>query len=547
MRHRPNRAALLVLPGLIFLSATFIYPLIGLFLRSMDPEGRLSFTAPRFALLNYAGLLSDPLYQVILKNTFIVAAVATVVTLVLAYPVCYFMSRLPGRWAKVLLILALFPFWTSILVRLFAFTQILPHFGVMYTTTATVIGMVYYLLPYMIAVLYATMVGIDNELINAARTLGANMRQAMLRIFMPLTKPGVAVGSTMVFVISLGFFLTPALLGGGSDLTVSTYIQQQVNIAKWGRASAMGTVLLVLTLVAYYGFNRLFGSDKGGILGGGSQKGVSRTEGLRMTWPVASGFVLTIAVFAFLLAPLVIVVLLSFTSTTYLSFPPKGFSGRWYTGFFTDRDWLGSAWLSLKVAALTAVTATILGLLTAIGLVRGNLPFQRFMSAMFLAPLIVPVILIAVSLFDIANRFHLVGTLTGYVAGHALLALPVTVLIASNALRSIGTELELAARTLGASRVRAFLSVTARMIAPSLAVAAIFAFVTSWDEPVVALFMSTGRSTLPVHIFNHIQTEVSPMVAAVSTMLMAVVLLGGLFYALVSALRRRRLQAGFGG
>ncbi|TPI67145.1 ABC transporter permease subunit [Mesorhizobium sp. B3-1-3] len=544
MRHRPNRAALLVLPGLLFLTATFLFPLSGVLLRSFDPDGRLSFAAPRFALANYADLVADPLYRVILQNTFLVAIAATAATLLLAYPVCFFMSRLPKRWASALLLLALFPFWTSILVRLFAFTQILPLFGLMYTTTATVIGMVYYLLPYMIAVLYATMIGIDGELINAARTLGASLRQALLRIFMPLTRPGVMVGSTMVFVISLGFFLTPAILGGGADLTVSTYIQQQVNIARWGNASAMGTALLAITLVLFYGFSRTVARDDAVILGGGSQKGVSRTERLQLNWPIGFSLLITVVVFVFLLAPLAIVVMLSVTSTTYLTFPPKGFSSRWYADFFHDPDWLASAWLSLKVAALTAITASALGLLTAIGIVRGNLPFGRVIAALFLAPLIVPVILIAIALFDLANRLHLVGTVAGYVTGHTLLALPVTVLIVSNALRSSGTEIEQAARTLGASQVRAFLSVTAPMIAPSLVVAAIFAFVTSWDEPVVALFLSTGRTTLPVHVFNHIQTEVTPTVAAVSTMLMAVVLIGGLAYATLAVARTRRLIAG---
>jgi len=547
MRSSPNRAALLVLPGLLFLAASFLIPLAGVFMRSFDARGRLSAAELQFSLSNYAELLSDPLYQIVLQNTFIVAIVATVVTLLLAYPVCYFLSRLSGGWGSALLLLALFPFWTSILVRLFAFTQILPHFGVMYTTTATVIGMVYYLLPYMIAILYATMLGIDNELINAARTLGANMAQALLRVFIPLTKPGVMVGSTMVFVISLGFFLTPALLGGGSDLTVATYIQQQVNIARWGPASAMGSVLLVLTLVVYFGSQRLFPSNDMAVMGGGSQKGVSRSEKLRLTWPVGLGFLFTVAVFVFLLAPLVVVVILSFTPTTFLIFPPSGFSGRWYAQFFSDADWLASAWLSLKVALLTAITATALGLLTALGLVRGNLPARQLITGLFLAPLIVPVILVAIALFDLANRLHLVGTTAAYVAGHTLLALPITVMIATNALRSMGTELEQAARTLGASRTRAFTAVTARMMAPSLAVSAVFAFVTSWDEPVIALFLSTGRSTLPVHIFNHIRTEVTPTVAAVSTMLMAIVLIGGLAYAALSAARRRRMVTAYEG
>lgn len=547
MHSPPNKAAWLLVPGLLFLAVSFLFPLAGVLLRSFDPQGRLAYAAPRFALANYAELLSDPLYQTVLQNTFVVAFAATLATLLLAYPVCYFLSRLPGAWGGALLLVALFPFWTSILVRLFAFTQILPPFGLMYTTTATVIGMVYYLLPYMIAILYASMLSIDNELINAARTLGANMLQALRRVFVPLTRPGVMVGVTMVFVISLGFFLTPALLGGGSDLTVATYIQQQVNIARWGPASAMGTVLLVLTLAIYFGSHRLFGGNDLAIVGAGSQKGVSRTEKMRLTWPVGIGFVFTLAVFFFLLAPLAVVVALSFTPTTYLVFPPTGFSGRWYTRFFSDADWLASAWLSLQVAALTAVTATSLGLLTALGLVRGNLPGRAVIAALFIAPLIVPVILIAIALFDLANRLHLVGTIAAYVAGHTLLALPVTVMIASNALRAMGTELEQAARTLGASPSRAFRSVTARMMAPSLAVAAVFAFVTSWDEPVVALFLSTGRTTLPVHIFNHIQTEVTPTVAAVSTLLMAAVLVGGLAYAALAAARRRRLSADYQG
>jgi putative spermidine/putrescine transport system permease protein len=536
-------SAFLILPGLAFLALVFIFPLLGVVLRSFDPKGKLSYAELHFSLTNYVGILNDPAFGIILKNTFIVAAIATVVTLVLAYPVCFFMSRLPGRWGARLLLLAMFPFWTSILVRLYAFTEILPRFGVMYTTTATIIGMVYYLLPYMIAVLYANMLSIDNELINAARTLGASMMQALRYVFMPLTKPGVFVGTVMIFVISLGFFLTPAILGGGSDLTVATYIQQQVNIASWGAASAMGTVLLVAALSLFFGANRLFAANQLSVIGVGSQKGVSRTEAARLTWPLMVGGIVTLAAFVFLLVPLVIVVFVSFTPTTYLRFPPAGFSLRWYERFFSDPDWLSSAWLSLRIAALTAVSATVLGLLTAIGLERSRIPGKPIITALFLAPLIVPVILIAVALYDLGNRTQLSGTVTAYVIGHTLLALPITIMIAGNALRSIGTELELAARTLGASRSYAFMAVTARLIAPSLAVAAIFAFVTSWDEPVIALFLSTGRTTLPVHIFNHIQTEVTPTVAAVSTMLMAVMLIGGMIISLVAAQRRRRLGA----
>lgn len=543
---RSRAASLLVLPGLAFLALVFVLPLVGLVWRSFDPAGRLSFAAPAFTLANYTALLADPAYGVILKNTFLVALAATAATLALAYPAAFFMSRLPGRWGARLLVLALVPFWTSIIVRLYAFTQILPQLGLLYTTAATVIGMVYYLLPYMLAILYASMVTIDDELLHAARTLGASMAQALRRVFVPLTLPAVFVGVAMVFVISLGFFLTPAILGGPADLTIATYIEQQVNIARWGTASAMGVVLLATTLAIFLAAQRLFPGAVAGTLASTGQKGVARAEPLQPSWPLLAGLLLTAAMFVFLLAPLLVVVLVSFTPTTFLRFPPSGFSLRWYADFFHDRDWLASFWLSLRVAGFTAVAATALGLLTALGFERGRVPLPSVLAALFLAPLIVPAVLIAAALFETANGLRLTGTVAAYVTAHTLLALPITVLIARNALRGTGTELELAARTLGASRRQAFTRVTARLIAPSLLVAALFAFVTSWDEPVVALFLSGTRTTLPVHIFNHMRTEVTPTVAAVSTLLMALVLLGTLAAATLSLARRRRRLAAVG-
>jgi putative spermidine/putrescine transport system permease protein len=347
-----------------------------------------------------------------------------------------------------------------------------------------------------------------------------------------------------VFVISLGFFLTPAILGGPADLTIATYIEQQVNIARWGTASAMGVVLLVATLAIFLGAQKLFpGAVVTGTVATGGQKGVARTEPLQATWPMIAGLLLTAAVFIFLLVPLLVVVMVSFTPTTFLRFPPSGFSVRWYADFFRDRDWLASFWLSFQVAGITAVVATALGLVTAIGFERGRVPIKPLLTALFLAPLIVPAVLIAAALFETANGLRLTGTITAYVTAHTLLALPITIIIARNALRSVGVELELAARTLGASRRQAFGLVTAKLIAPSLVVAAIFAFVTSWDEPVIALFLSTTRTTLPVHIFNHMRTELTPTVAAVSTLLMTAVLIGTMIYGVASLARRRRLAA----
>jgi putative spermidine/putrescine transport system permease protein len=513
-----------ILPGLLFLAAVFVVPLLGIVMRSFDPSGRLSFVAPVFSLSNYRDLLQDPAYLIILRNTFVVAFIATAITLLLAYPTCYLMSRVPARWGRALLILALFPFWTSILVRLYAFTQILPWFGVMYTTTATIIGMVYYLLPYMIAVLYANMARIDGELLLAARTLGASNLQSLRLVFVPLAHPGTLLGTMLIFVISIGFFLTPALLGGGSDLTIATYIQQQVNLVNWRAASPMGTVLLAIVIVLLI-LGSLLKPRRPATLAMMGQKGVARDEPLRFTATTIAALAWTVTVFLFLLGPLVIVVLVSFTPATYLRFPPSGVSLRWYADFLHNSEWLSAAWLSLRVACLSAAAATLLGLLTAIGLERSRVAGKALISAAFMAPVIVPVILIAVGFYDIANRLRVAGTVGGYVAAHTLLALPIAVMIISNALRSTGAELELVARTLGAVPRRAFSAITIPSIAPSLVVAAVFSFVTSWDEPVMSLFLSTGRNTLPVEIFNSMQTEVQPTVAAISSLMMVTMIL----------------------
>ena len=132
----------------------------------------------------------------------------------------------------------------------------------LFNRTAVIIGMVHILLPFMIIVLYSTMIAIDRELQDAARSLGASGLQTFRRVLLPLSMPGVYAGVLLVFIISLGFFITPAVLGGGGDITIAIFVQQQVSILNWGVASAMSMVLLVVTIVLFLVFNRLFGAER---------------------------------------------------------------------------------------------------------------------------------------------------------------------------------------------------------------------------------------------------------------------------------------------
>ena len=132
----------------------------------------------------------------------------------------------------------------------------------LFNRTAVIIGMVHILLPFMIIILYSTMIAIDRELQDAARSLGASGFQTFQRVFLPLSMPGVYAGVLLVFIISLGLFITPAVLGGGGDITIAIFVQQQVSILNWGVASAMSMVLLVVTIILFFVFNRLFGGER---------------------------------------------------------------------------------------------------------------------------------------------------------------------------------------------------------------------------------------------------------------------------------------------
>jgi ABC-type spermidine/putrescine transport system permease subunit II len=245
-------------------------------------------------------------------------------------------------------------------------------------------------------------------------------------------------------------------------------------------------------------------------------------------------WILTIGVLVFLLFPLVVVVPESFSPSAILQFPPAGLSLRWYDDFFSDPAWLESLWLSIWLGLAVAALATFLGLGAAVALVRFISFGKGPIRALALSPLIAPVIVTAIGLFDIMTRLDLVGTFPGLLLSHTVLALPFPIFILESALMSVDPSLEDAAVSLGASRLRAFWKVTIPLILPSLFGAALFAFLASWDEVVIVLFVGGALlQTLPVQMFQFLTTEVRPTIAAASTMLIAVLLLALLGFRLV--------------
>jgi putative spermidine/putrescine transport system permease protein/spermidine/putrescine transport system permease protein len=273
-RREQRRMFALCSPAVLLVGLLLCLPVGWLFwLSLLDPGGV-------FTVENYTRMLGSISYLRTFQTTFEIAFVVTAVTVLLGYPLAYCLSQLPPRAAGFAMAFVILPFWTSLLVRTYAWLVLLQRRGVINTWLTglgviqeplplvhnflgTTIGMTHILLPFLVLPLYAAMTAIDRDLLRAAANCGASPTQAFWRVFFPLSLPGLFAGVVLVFVLCLGFYITPELLGGGKVLMWAVRIEKSVNLyTNWGAASALGVVLLVAALGLLYLLNRLFRLDR---------------------------------------------------------------------------------------------------------------------------------------------------------------------------------------------------------------------------------------------------------------------------------------------
>ena len=625
------------------------------------------------------------------RTTFEIAFFTTLGCLAIGYPVAYLLANVSNRWRPLLLALVIITFWTGFLVRTFAWKIILGHAGpINDALTATpfvdeplglafnasrlgvYVGMIHLLVPFLILPVFAVMRGIPEHLPKAAESLGASPAKSFLRVYLPLSLPGVAAGGLLVFIISLGFFITPALLGGARDLMVANLIDIQMNQnVNWEFASALGVLMLVITLVFFFFWNRVMSFEQ---LYGGAAQGATTAEPqefqnplqrffayvgpqwnrfkskigeaasyLRAQWevmwdnvqewlrtlpswvtvsfsillglvivvllarwvydapwtlvvifliglPVFVGLSLLGArwfraplrrvmlsllvglIFIFLLAPNFIVIPISFTQhPVFLTFPGECCTIENYQAFFgvtgvthfaNVSQWLPATTTSLNVAILVVMLSVPLGSIAAYGLVRGRFPGKAVLNSLIISPLIVPLIIVAIGVFiffsqsmdfmlgnfkDLTfdlGRLGEIGLPLGFVVAHSLLAIPYVVIIVSAALRGVDVTLEQASMSLGASRLITLRRVVFPQVLPAMVASAFFAFLVSWDELIIALFLSRGEATtLPKRIWEGIRFDVNPAISAIATMLivLTIFILAAMMLSQWYFARRRRL------
>lgn len=230
-------------------------------------------------------------------------------------------------------------------------------------------------------------------------------------------------------------------------------------------------------------------------------------------------FLLNVAswiILLFILAPIVIVIIVSFTSREMISFPPEGFSLRWYKAFFTEPPWMDTFKNSVIIAVYSTLISTFIGTLASLAL-RGKTARHPRVNAMILLPMMIPGVILGVSILMYAGKIRIYGTFLPVIFAHSLWGTPYVYLIVSSVLQGIDPSLEDAARNLGAGPIKTFFLVTAPLIKTGIFAGALFAFISSFGEFIMALFLTTGRmTTLPVQIFTSLKYDISPVVAAVS-------------------------------
>ena len=473
----------------------------------------------------------------VFARTFLVAATVTLATLILGFPLAYLISSVPKTVGAILIVVVLLPFWTSILVRTAAWTVLLQKFGLVNDVllwlgvTGTKLDLMYSRRwahhrhdPHPVAV-HATADLQRHAHHPAVADAGSVFprRQAGDIILARLSSAGgagIMAGCLLTFILCLGYYITPALIGGAGDQLISNFIANYVNVElNWEMAAALSFILLVFTMGLYAVFAR-------------SARSRSLEAGVIMLlspYPTIgepnTGYAVVVwgaLVIAFLMVPILMPVPLSFNSGAFFVFPLEGLSTRWYEVVLGTDRWQTAIGNSLIIAFGTTRPRHSARDVDGDRACRARrFPARRIIMPLVISPLIVPVVITAVGSYLFYARVGLASTYAGIILAHTALASPFVVVTVRASLTGFDRNLMRAASIAGAKPVVAFYRVMLPLILPGVLSGAAFAFVTSFDEVVVAQFLaSANQRTMPLEMFIGLRERLSPAITAAATLMM---------------------------
>lgn len=557
-----NRRWLLALPILLMV-LLFIIPTFMILPRSVFN--------PDFTVKSFVRVVEQAVYLRIFWTTIRISVIATAITVLIGYPITWIITRSSSSKRTLLLGAVLIPYIMSVLVRTFSWVAILGENGLinsllqnlglttgslklLFTQGAVVTALVHVSVPLFVFSLYSTLSRIDPRTYLVARSLGASQIDAFFRVILPLSYPGLKVGVIIVFLFTMSSFIAPSILGSRYETMIAQLIEGQISQGlDWGFAAALAIILVSTSLIFVFLINLFFQSRTRwqNARYNLSDASVNDCPGESNADPSVllttirepkrfplvnllnnpkllsvSGNLFSILLVLFMLLPLVIIIPLSFSSAPVLVFPPPGYSTKWYEAVLTNPDWLRAGLTSLEIGSLVALATVVISVMITLGLGRKRTTFTSIIETLMTAPFAVPSVVYALGSYLFFARLKLVDTPIIIILAHTVLAIPLALMVVSANYQGIDERLEQAARSLGARPGRVLRNVLLPLMRPGMMVGILFSFLMSFDEAVVAIFLSGIHvKTLPRRLWEGIRFETNPSIAAVSTIILLVEIL----------------------
>ena len=534
---------IVVLPNLLLIGTSFLKSSVGVIV--FEPS-----------LTNYARIWNSAGFWALLWRTLSFSFIACVFATIIAYPLAFYVGRVVGRNKAQLTNLVVIPLWISLLMRIFAWRVILGQSGVLnaalvstgildapseaflYSPTAVVIVFAYISVPFIFISTMGAFEKIPRDLFEASEDSGATAFQTFVHLVWPLTRRNLAIGFSLAFLVTVGDFVTPAMIGGIDGTTLGVVISTQFGFANNWPYGAAVAVTLMLSVALLLGLILALCPARGVMVGGESDQMAPSTANRVGRRLGAIGFV---AATAYLYAPLAIIVLFSFNSANLQVFPLQGLTLHWYYELLQDQSLIEAARRSVVVAACVVSVSVVVGTAFALIVHYSRLKGARFYEMAFALPIATPGVVLGIEMVLGTELFGIPSGITRIVVGQMSFVMPVTLLLLLVRLRRIDPNLMEASLDLGANRWQSFAYVLFPMIRGTIVAGAFLGLTLSADDVMVTLVLSGGSPTLPIWVFNQMRFGFTPSVNAVFSLLLVACLLAVAVASWRNAFKRARM------
>ncbi|PDT09246.1 ABC transporter permease [Rhizobium sp. J15] len=521
---------IVVLPNVLLIGVSFLKTSGGVIL--LEPS-----------LINYARIWNSAGFWVLLTRTLTFSFLGCVLATVIAFPLAFYVGRMARRYKTLLTVLVVLPLWISLLMRIFAWRIILGQSGVLnaalvssgildqpsdaflYSPTAVVIVFAYISIPFIFISTMGAFEKIPRDLIEASQDSGATPTQTFLHLIWPLTRRNFAIGFSLAFLVTVGDFVTPAMIGGIDGTTLGVVVSTQFGFANNWPYGAAVAVALMMSVALLLGTIITMLPTKGVMLSEEAEGTLPESNSLRRSTGRRLGTVGVVASIIYLYAPLAIIVLFSFNSANLQIFPLQGVTLHWYQELLQDQSLMEAARRSVIVALCVVTMSVVLGTIFALIIHYARLKGARFFELAFALPIATPGVVLGIEMVLGTEIFSIPSGVARIVIGQMSFVMPVTMLLLLVRLRRLDPSLMEASLDLGANRWQSFVHILFPMIRGTVIAGAFLGLTLSADDVMVTLFLSGGAPTLPIWVFNQLRFGFTPSVNAIFSLLLFACLL----------------------